>query len=162
MKNRDEVEIYGYNCRLDTLQAIVGLWLFPQAEAITESRIATAKRFDAELSQIKQIRVPPRNSRMRHAYHLYMVHAEGRDALVQFLVEKGVDAKIHYPIPMHLQKASAYLGYKAGDFPVTEYVSARTLGLPFFSRMSSAQIKRVCDTLERILEKTLMERKGRF
>jgi len=136
MKNRDEVEIYGYNCRLDTLQAIVGLWLFPQAEAITESRIATAKRFDAELSQIKQIRVPPRNSRMRHAYHLYMVHAEGRDALVQFLVEKGVEAKIHYPIPMHLQEASAYLGYKAGDFPVTEAHAASIFTLPVHQHMT--------------------------
>ena len=57
---------------------------------------------------------------------------------------------------------SKQFGYKPGDFPVTEYVSARTLGLPFFSRMTMSQINRVCDVLEKTLEKTLTARKGRF
>jgi len=143
MKNRDEVEIYGYNCRLDTLQAIVGLWLFPQAETITEARIATAKQFDAALGQIRQILVPPRSANMRHAYHLYMLHAERRDALVAFLLDKGVDAKVHYPIPMHLQEASAYLGHKAGDFPVTEAHAASIFTLPVHQHMTAEQ-KQYC------------------
>jgi dTDP-4-amino-4,6-dideoxygalactose transaminase len=54
------------------------------------------------------------------------------------------------------------LGHKPGDFPVTEYVSARTIGLPFFSKMTSSQIERVCDVLEKVLDKTLTARKGRF
>jgi aminotransferase EvaB len=143
MKNRDEVEIYGYNCRLDTLQAIIGLWLFPQADAITESRIATANRFDAALGKIKEIRVPPRSPNTRHAYHLYMVHAERRDELVEFLLEKGVDAKVHYPIPMHLQEASAYLGHKPGDFPITEAHAASIFTLPVHQHMTEEQ-KQYC------------------
>jgi perosamine synthetase len=53
-------------------------------------------------------------------------------------------------------------GFKPGDFPVTEYVSARTLGLPFFTKMTTAQVNRVCDVLEKVLDKTLVARKGRF
>ena len=153
MKNRDEVEIYGYNCRLDTLQAIIGLWLFPQADAITESRIATANRFDAELGKIKEIRVPPRSANMRHAYHLYMVHAERRDELVEFLLEKGVDAKVHYPIPMHLQEASAYLGYKAGDFPITEAHAASIFTLPVHQHMTEEQ-KQYCTDMVKAFYKS--------
>lgn len=137
--NRDEVEVYGYNCRLDTLQAVVGLWLFPQAEPITQARIETAARFDRELGPVKQIRVPPRSRNMRHAYHLYMLHAERRDALVEFLLKNGVDAKVHYPIPMHLQRASAYLGYKRGDFPVAEAHAASVFTLPVHQHMSEDQ-----------------------
>lgn len=143
LANRDEVEIYGYNCRLDTLQAIVGLWLFPQVEFITKSRIETAAQFDAELGKLPQIRVPRRNPNMRHVYHLYMLHAQRRDELVAFLLKNGVDAKVHYPIPMHLQRASAYLGYKAGDFPVSEAHSKSVFTLPVHQHMTEDQ-KQYC------------------
>ena len=78
-----------------------------------------------------------------------MVHAEGRDALVQFLVEKGVEAKIHYPIPMHLQEASAYLGYKAGDFPVTEAHGASIFTLPVHQHMTEEQ-KEYCTEMVKV------------
>jgi dTDP-4-amino-4,6-dideoxygalactose transaminase len=139
LANRDEVHVYGYNCRLDTLQAIVGLWLFPQAEPITKSRIETAACFDRELGKIKQVRIPPRSQNMRHVYHLYMLHAERRDELVQHLLKSGVDAKVHYPIPMHLQKASAQWGYKKGDFPVSEAHAASVFTLPVHQHMTDEQ-----------------------
>lgn len=137
--NRDEVDVFGYNCRLDTLQAVVGLWLFPQVELITRTRIETAARFDRELGDVKGIRVPPRSSNMRHVYHLYMLHAERRDALVSFLLKNGVDAKIHYPIPMHLQRAAGYLGYKRGDFPVAEAHATSVFTLPVHQHMTEEQ-----------------------
>ena len=137
--NRDEVEIYGFNCRLDTLQAVIGLWLFPQIEDITESRIATANWFDKELGKIKQIRIPKRGANVRHAYHLYMIHAERRDELVEYLVQKGVEAKVHYPIPMHLQRASSFLGHKEGDFPVAESHSKSVFSLPVHQHLSEEQ-----------------------
>jgi len=143
LSGRDEVECYGYNCRLDTLQAVVGLWLFPQIEAITEARIATANLFDAELGMLSEIGVPPRSKNMRHAYHLYMLHAEKRDELVKFLLEKGVDAKIHYPIPMHLQRASGYLGHKPGDFPISESHSKTVFSLPVHQHLTDSQ-KQYC------------------
>jgi dTDP-4-amino-4,6-dideoxygalactose transaminase len=139
--NRDEVAIFGYNCRLDTLQAVIGLWLFPQAETITEARIATAALFDRELSTVKQIRVPRRDPAVRHVYHLYMLQTEPvrRDALVAFLVEQGVDAKVHYPIPMHLQAASVDLGYKRGDFPVAEALADSVFTLPVHQHLTDEQ-----------------------
>ena len=146
--NRDEVHIYGYNCRLDTLQAIVGLWLFPQAEPITKSRIETAARFDRELGKIKQLKVPPRSKNMRHVYHLYMLHAERRDELVEHLLKNGVDAKVHYPIPMHLQKASAQWGYKKGDFPVSEAHTLSVFTLPVHQHMTEAQKQYCIDTVK--------------
>ena len=137
---RDAVEIYGYNCRLDTLQAIVGLWLFPQVEAITKARIGNAAKLDEGLRQIPQITVPARGSRTRHVYHIYMVMTEQRDRLLQYLEQQGVSAKVHYPIPMHLQKASAYLEYKAGDFPVAESLCQRILSLPVHQHLTTAQL----------------------
>ena len=139
LTNRDEVEIYGYNCRLDTLQAIIGLWLFPQIEYITEARIATARRFDEALGSIEQIRIPTRSANVRHAYHIYMIHAERRDELVEFLVRNGVSAKVHYPIPMHLQRASAFLGHKEGDFPVAESHSRSVFSLPVHQHLTEEQ-----------------------
>ncbi|MCG3149447.1 MAG: dTDP-3-amino-3,6-dideoxy-alpha-D-galactopyranose transaminase [Verrucomicrobiae bacterium] len=143
LKNRDVVEIYGYNSRLDTVQAVIGLWLFPQASAITDSRIKTANQFDRELSQLRQLRLPPRSPNMRHVYHLYMFHAERRDELLQFLLKNGVDAKIHYPIPMHLQPASASLGYKLGDFPITELHMNSVITLPVHQHLTEEQ-KQYC------------------
>jgi dTDP-4-amino-4,6-dideoxygalactose transaminase len=143
LANRDEVHIYGYNCRLDTLQALVGLWLFPQAEPITNARIETAAYFDRELGKLPQIKVPPRSKNCRHVYHIYMLHAERRDELVQYLLKNGVDAKIHYPIPMHLQKASKPWGYKRGDFPVTESHCQTIFTLPVHQHMTDEQ-KQYC------------------
>ena len=109
LKNRDEVEIFGYNARLDTIQAIVGNYLYPKIDEITDRRIANAKRYDEafvspELSEY--ITLPPRRPEARHVYHMYMVRVEGRDKLLDYLIDREIEAKVHYPIPMHLQQAS--------------------------------------------------------
>lgn len=120
MRNRDEIEILGYNSRLDSLQAVVGNWLIGEAKSISDRRIANAEYYDAQLSAIPQIRIPPRVSGMRLVYHLYIVFAEDRDGLLRHLVDKGIEAKIHYPVPLYLQDGLKFLGYKSGDFPVTD------------------------------------------
>ena len=85
-----------------------------------------------------------------------------RDDVMSELRAERIGCECYFP-PIHLQPYIAeQFGYKPGDFPVTEYVSARTLGLPFFSRMTTSQIDRVCDVLEKTLDKTLTARKGRF
>ena len=109
LKNRDEVEIFGYNGRLDTIQAIVGNYLYPEIDEITDKRIAHAEKYDRaflapELS--RYIKVPPRHPAARHVYHMYMVLAEDRDELLSYLIDRDIEAKIHYPIPMHLQQAT--------------------------------------------------------
>ncbi len=128
--NRDECAIFSYNSRLDTLQAIVANHLLEKIKHITDSRISNAHFFDAELSKIPQIKIPPRDPLQKEVFHIYVIQAKNRDGLKKFLIEKGIDAKIHYPIPMHLQPAAKEFGYKRGDFPVCEHVCDNVISLP--------------------------------
>jgi perosamine synthetase len=85
-----------------------------------------------------------------------------RDDLMRLLKAEGIACQNYFP-PIHLQPYMVEAtGHKAGDFPVCEYVAARTLALPFFGKMTSRQMDRVCSVLEKSLEKVLVERKGRF
>jgi perosamine synthetase len=85
-----------------------------------------------------------------------------RDSVMTDLRAMGIGCNNYFP-PIHLQPYMVeQFGFREGDFPVTEYVAARTLALPFFGRMTGKQVNTVCDALEGILEKTLLERKGRF
>ena len=150
LKSRDEVEILGYNSRLDTLQAIVGNWLIRQVDGITEKRIANAERYDRGLLSIPDhITLPPRRQGIRRVYHLYMVRARRRDQLYRYLQEKGVEAKVHYPIPLHLQRGLAPLGYKKGDFPETEAQADSVVTFPADQHLKEADIDYVLDVVHR-------------
>ena len=110
--DRDTVKINGYNSRLDTFQAVVGNWLLPKARDIASKRIKNAKYYDGKLGAIKEISIPPRPKKFKLVYHLYIVFAEKRDALLKHCIKKGIEAKIHYPKPMYLQESIKYLKHK--------------------------------------------------
>jgi len=139
MRNRDEIEILGCNSRLDSLQAVVGNWLIGSARAISDQRIANAEYFDRELSPIPQIRIPPRVAGMRLVYHLYIVFAEDRDGLLRHLLEQGIEAKVHYPIPLYRQDALKHLGYPEGAFPVTDRHTREIITFPTDQHISRAE-----------------------
>ncbi len=139
LKNRDEQILFGYNSRLDSLQAIVANHLLKRIDRITNARIANAKFFDEELRKIPQIKIPYRNPNIKHVFHIYVIRAERRGELIKFLRSKGIDAKIHYPIPMHLQEPSKALGYKEGDFPITEMICKEIISLPVHEFITSEQ-----------------------
>jgi len=143
LMNRDECAVFAYNSRLDTIQAVVARHLLQKLDHITNSRIANAAYFDVELLKIRQIKVPKREADVKQVYHLYIVRCERRDALQAHLVKNGVDAKVHYPIPMHLQPAAADLGYKTGDFPVCEATVKEVLSLPVHEFITQEQCARV-------------------
>jgi aminotransferase EvaB len=128
--DRDHCEVFAYNSRLDTIQAVVANHLLGKIEDITKARIAHADYLDKGLSHVSGIEIPQRNPEIKEVFHIYSFMAENRDSLWDFLRENGIDAKIHYPIPMHLQPAARYLNYKKGDFPVTERVANQTISLP--------------------------------
>lgn len=128
--NRDEVAIFGHNSRLDTLQAVIGNRLISQTNFITDARIANARRYDEAFAGVPEIRIPTRDPNVKHVYHLYMLRVERREELLAYLNANGIEAKVHYPIPVHLQPAAAYLGYKAGDFPVAEEDGRVLISLP--------------------------------
>ena len=144
MVNRDEIESFGINCRLDTIQAVIGNRLIGQTREITRKRIRTADRYDEAFADLKEfIDIPIRRSGVRHVYHLYVLRVEKRDKLLNYLVNSGVRAKIHYPIPIHLQKAASHLGYKERDFPVAEEHSRKTITLPYHQHLTDDEIQYV-------------------
>ncbi|MBT5873209.1 MAG: DegT/DnrJ/EryC1/StrS family aminotransferase [Candidatus Latescibacteria bacterium] len=145
--NRDECAVFSYNSRLDSLQAIVANHLLEKIHYITESRIARAARFDELLRDIPQITIPPRPRHVRQVYHIYVVRAERRNELQVYLVERGIDAKVHYPIPMHLQPAASGYGYRRGDFPVCEAVCDSVLSLPVHEFIAFEQIEHVASKI---------------
>ena len=148
LRNRDEIEILGYNSRLDSVQAIVGNWLIGDAALITARRIANAEYYDRRFDQIPQIRVPPRRPQVRRVFHLYMVFAEERDALYDWCLARGVEAKIHYPIPLYLQEGLKHYGHKPGDFPVTDRHAREIISFPADQHLTREQQDLVTETVK--------------
>jgi aminotransferase EvaB len=148
LASRDEVEVFGHNSRLDSLQAVIGNRLIAQTGFITSQKIANAKRLDAALSDLgEHVEIPPRAPNIKHVYHLYIIRVKRRDELRAYLKKNDVDARIHYPIPVHLQKAAAYLGYKRGDFPVAENDSRVSITLPAHQHLSDAELDFIVDKI---------------
>src|SRR6267378_853801 len=133
-------DIEGYNGRLDSIQAG---WLSVKLRHLTkwnESRRARAHRYHELLADAKgAIVIPVEASWTRGVYHLYVVRVQDPEALQAALAEAGIGTGIHYPIPLHLQKAYQNLGYKTGDFSVTECVAREIVSLPMFPQLSRPQ-----------------------
>lgn len=147
LRNRDEIELLGYNSRLDTLQAVVGNWLIGQVHDITNKRIENAARLDAGLADIPGIRIPPRPNRFRPVYHLYIVFAERRDELYRFCEDRGIECKVHYPIPLYQQDGLKQFGYKAGDFPVADRQANEIITFPADQHITFEQVDYVVETV---------------
>jgi len=143
LKGRDECVMFAYNSRLDTVQAVVALHLLEKLEHIIASRISHANTLDIELKTISQITVPQREADIKQVYHLYSIRCERRDKLKEHLIQHGVDAKVHYPVPMHCQPAAKSWGYQKGDFPVAEQVAASTLSLPVHEFITEQDIEKM-------------------
>ena len=148
LKNRDEVEICGYNSRMDTFQAVVGNWLLPKAKQIANQRIKNANYLDLKLSKIKEIEIPERINNFRIVYHLYIIFVKNRNKLYNYCLKKGIEAKIHYPIPLYQQKAYKYLDYKKGQFPVTDFHSKNIISFPCDQHLKKNQLDYIVKTVE--------------
>lgn len=146
--DRDTVEICGYNSRLDTIQAVVGNWLLPKAKQIANQRIINANFYDKNLREIKQIRIPPRPKNYKIVYHLYIVFAEKRDDLLKYCLKKGIEAKIHYPKPIYLQKALSFLKHKKGDFPITDYHAKNMITFPCDQHLNKKEMLYIIKTVK--------------
>lgn len=147
LKSRDEMEILGYNSRLDSVQAVVGKWVLRRAEDIVEKRIANAAYYDAAFREVPEVRLPPRRNRTKNVYLLYMIFAEDRDRLYQYCLNHGVEAKIHYPIPLYRQEALRHLGYGPGDFPVTDRHAREIISFPVDQHLRRAEQDYVIETV---------------
>ena len=151
--DRDTVKILGYNSRLDTIQAIVGNWLIPKTNQIANQRIKNAKYYDNALSKIDEITIPPRIKNNKIVYHLYIVFAKKRDKLLKYCLSKGIEAKIHYPIPIYRQRALSKLKHRIGDFPVTDRHAKSIISFPCDQHLKKNQMDYVIKTVKNFYEK---------
>lgn len=144
LSDRDHIEFWGVNTRLQPVQAVVAARVLDTVEDLVEARIRNAQRLDAGLKDLEGlVRIPHRPTGFREVYQLYQVGVENRDELLPFLISKGIDCKVHYPIPLHLQKAAASLSYKKGDFPVCERQAGEIITIPAHQHITSDQIDHI-------------------
>ncbi|MFC1624613.1 DegT/DnrJ/EryC1/StrS family aminotransferase [Candidatus Omnitrophota bacterium] len=147
-KGRYEHIIKGYNSRLDTLQAAVLRIKLKYLDKWNEKRRQNARLY-SKLFKEKgvDITVPYEVEYARHVYHLYAVRIKNRERIMEKLTDKDIRTLIHYPIPIHLQEAYKELGYKKGDFPISEKCSEEILSLPMYPELEKEEISYVVDTL---------------
>jgi dTDP-4-amino-4,6-dideoxygalactose transaminase len=132
----------GFNYRMEGIQgAVLGVKL-KHLDAWTQARRNVAHRYH-ELLANTPLQLPREADYAQSAWHLYVVRHPRRDDLKKHLEANQVGCALHYPLPLHLQKAYAHLGYKAGDFPVSEKAARECLSLPIYPELTDAQIQRV-------------------
>ena len=145
LKNRDECVFWSKNSRLDALQAAFLRIKLPYLDTWTKTRRTHAAFYQKELSDF--VNVPQERPGTFAVYHTFVIQADRRDELQQFLQERDIGTAVHYPIPIHLQEAAKNLGYKRGDFPVTERQATRILSLPLFPSLSMEQRQHVAESI---------------
>ncbi|HLW53537.1 MAG TPA: DegT/DnrJ/EryC1/StrS family aminotransferase [Candidatus Angelobacter sp.] len=143
-------DMEGYNGRLDAIQAgILGVKL-PHLASWNERRRQAAARYQELFKAVgNPVGLPYQPAWSRAVYHLYVVRAHDREAMVEHLKTGGIGTGIHYPIPLHLQKAYAHLKYSAGSFPRCEQAAAQILSLPMFPQLTTEQQARVVEEISR-------------
>ena len=139
--------IQGYNSRLDEIQAGILRVKLKHLDEWNEKRRNLAGLYSSLLKDNKNIILPAENPGNKHVYHLHVIRAEKRDKLMEFLKQKNIICKIHYPIPIHLQKGFENLG-KKGDFPNSEKFSGEILSLPIFPELAEEEVKEVCRAID--------------
>jgi dTDP-4-amino-4,6-dideoxygalactose transaminase len=137
----------GFNYRMDGVQGAILRVKLRYLPEWTEARRAHAKAYESLLRDSGVV-LPQEMPYSRHVYHVYAVRTPDRNGLQQALQNEGVQTGIHYPIPVHLQEAHADLGYKAGDFPMSEKAASEVLSLPMFPELTFSQIEAVADAVK--------------
>jgi dTDP-4-amino-4,6-dideoxygalactose transaminase len=144
-------DVEGYNGRLDTIQAGILSAKLKHLAAWNQRRVEIAQEYARLFEGVSEFVLPDQPSWSKPVYHLYVVRVKDREKLQAELAAAKVGTAIHYPIPLHLQKAYAHLGHKAGDFPVTERVAPEILSLPMFPQLTREQQQYVA---EKVLQLT--------
>ncbi|PID60877.1 MAG: erythromycin biosynthesis sensory transduction protein eryC1 [Ignavibacteriae bacterium] len=161
-KEKYNHEIYGHNYRMAGIQgAVLGVKL-NHLDKWTDGRRKVAEKYRELLSDIPEIKVPKEMDYAKHVYHLFVIQVKGkdgeerckrRDELQKYLGENEIASGLHYPVPLHEQKCFEHLGYKKGDFPVTEELAEQGLSLPMYAELTDEQIKLVSETIHKFFQK---------
>jgi len=146
-------DMEGYNGRLDAIQAGVLRIKLRRLSDWNHSRRDNAAYYNELLSKVNGVTLPVEADFAHSVYHLYVILVDDREGLQQFLSDKGIGTGLHYPLPLHLQKAYAHLGYEEGSFPVTESVAKRLISLPMFPELTREQIEYVVQCIKEFLDR---------
>jgi dTDP-4-amino-4,6-dideoxygalactose transaminase len=146
-------DLKGFNYRMDGIQGAVLRVKLRYLKEWTEARRRNASLYDELLSDTAII-TPEERSYARHVYHVYSIRVSKRDAFQQALRNAGIPTGIHYPIPVHLQRAYAEFGYQLGDLPVTERAAGELLSLPMFAELEDKQIQQISYTIQGLLSES--------
>ncbi|MBX5047866.1 DegT/DnrJ/EryC1/StrS family aminotransferase [Rhizobium lentis] len=138
----------GFNYRMDAIQGAILRVKLRHLEAWTEARRSLGRRYSSLLAGAPHLQTPVEAADRRHVYHVYAVRSRDRDGLQRVLTAEGIPSGLHYPIPVHLQKAHADLGYQVGDFPVSEAAAREVLSLPIYPEMPVQHVDQVAAALE--------------
>jgi dTDP-4-amino-4,6-dideoxygalactose transaminase len=141
-------DIEGYNGRLDSIQAGLLRVKLQRLAEWNASRQGSAARYRKLLAEVDGVGLPHEPSWTKPVYHLFVIRVEEREEVQRRLTEAGIGTGIHYPVPLHLQKAYSAMGHKAGDFPVTEKAAREILSLPMYPGLTEAQLQRVCNAVQ--------------
>jgi dTDP-4-amino-4,6-dideoxygalactose transaminase len=148
-------EEFGWNCRMDAIQAAILRVKLPHIEIWNQQRRQRAATYDRLLadaglaskgvdSPVKPVKISPHAF---HVFHQYVIRAQRRDELRKFLADRNIGTEVYYPIPLHLQPCFAYLGYSAGDLPESERAAAEVLALPIFPELTESEQESVVESI---------------
>jgi dTDP-3-amino-2,3,6-trideoxy-4-keto-D-glucose/dTDP-3-amino-3,4,6-trideoxy-alpha-D-glucose/dTDP-2,6-dideoxy-D-kanosamine transaminase len=153
LASRNKNLIFGFNSRLDTIQSVVALHLLKKIKKITNTRIRNANYLDTKLSKNKNIQIVKRQKNLKEVFHLYhinILNKKLRNFAVKKLLKNSIDAKTHYPIPMHLQPPAKKMGYKKGDFPITEKMADTSISLPVHEFITIKMLDKIVKVLNSV------------
>ncbi len=148
MIDRNNLTMWGVNARMQPLQAVVAKIQLNQIKKIIKKRNKNANFLDKNLSKNKYIKIPKRKKNYTETFSLYMANFKKRDKLKKYLIKNGIEVKVHYPIPLHLQKPSKVLGYKKGTFPISEMQAKCILTLPVHQYLNTTHLKYMVKKIE--------------
>jgi dTDP-4-amino-4,6-dideoxygalactose transaminase len=140
-------EVVGTNSRLDALQAAVLRVKLPHLDAWAAARAENASRYQERLAGVPGIRLPEMAAGHVHVWNQFTLRAERRDDLQAHLKRQGIGSAVYYPEPLHLQPCFASLGYRRGDFPVSEALCQEVLSLPIFPELGEERLVRVAEAV---------------
>lgn len=141
-------QIEGINSRLDSIQAAILSAKLPNIHRWTEQRINNARLYQEHLKDVEEIVLPAVRPNSKHTFHLYIIRTKQREALIQFLKQKGIETAIHYPTALPNLKAYQYLGYTPQQFPISTQYQDEILSLPMYPELTADEIHYVAQAIK--------------
>jgi len=145
-------DVIGWNARLDGIQGAILSVKLKYLQQWNDARRSHAKRYNELLAGVNGVILPTEADYAKHVYHIYAIRVQNRDALMNDLTEKDIGSNIHYPVPIHLQKAYEYMNLKNNAFPVAEKIASELVSLPMFAELTDNQIVFTADTIKAFLQ----------